>query len=174
MGFPLAILALAAAVIAGSMQPAHAVFSGDMSPKARSGDPDYADGMDAWDAKNWDGVVTAMQKVVARRPWHDKAWTRLGYALRKQKRYNDSLEAYGKALALNPDQREALEYLGEAYLELDRLNDAMSMLERLNGECKRVVLVFTDGYFRNACSEYTELKTKIDAFLAEGKRPTPW
>jgi hypothetical protein len=36
----------------GIIQPAQAVLSGDMSPKARSGDADYADGMDAWDVKN--------------------------------------------------------------------------------------------------------------------------
>jgi len=168
---PAVFVALA---LASMMQPAHAVFSGDMSPRARSGDADYADGMEAWDAKNWDGVVTSMRKVVARRPWHDKAWTRLGYALRKLKRYNESLEAYSRALALNPTQREAIEYLGEAYLELDRLSDAKTMLSRLDGECKRVVLVFTDGYFRNACGEYTELKSKIEAYVANGKRPTPW
>ena len=124
----LSLLAIITTVAAGILQPAHAVFSGDMSPKARSGDADYADGIDAWDAKNWNSVVTAMRKVVARRPWHDKAWTRLGFALRKLNRLDESLEAYGKALAINPDQREALEYLGEAYLILDRLercaNDA--------------------------------------------------
>jgi len=173
---PIALWALAIVITVSTsiMQPAHAVFSGDMSPRVRSGDADYADGMDAWDAKNWEGVVTAMQKVVARRPWHDKAWTRLGAALRKLNRLDESLEAYGKALDLNPTQREGLEYLGEAYLMLDRLNDAQTMLSRLDLECKRVVLVFTDGYFRNACGEYTQLKEKIEAYV-QGKPPSsPW
>lgn len=167
-------LAIVMAVAAGAVQPARAVFSGDMSPKARSGDADYADGMDAWDAKNWDGVVAAMRKVVARRPWHDKAWTRLGFALRKLNRLDELLEAYGKALAINPDQREALEYLGEAYLVLDRLSDAQTMLSRLNAECKHVVLVFTDGYFRNACGEYSQLKEKIEAYVTQGRPSAPW
>ena len=86
LSIALSALAIVMTVAAGVIQPAHAVFSGDMSPKARSGDADYADGMDAWDAKNWDGVVAAMRKVVARRPWPDKAWTRLGFALRKRNR----------------------------------------------------------------------------------------
>lgn len=168
-------LAIVITVATSIMQPAHAVFSGDMSPRVRSGDADYADGMDAWDAKNWEGVVAAMRKVVARRPWHDKAWTRLGFALRKLNRLDNSLEAYGKALDLNPTQREGLEYLGEAYLMLDRLNDAQTMLSRLVFECKRVVLVFTDGYFRNACGEYTQLKEKIEAYITKGKPPpSPW
>ncbi len=100
----------------------------------------------------------------------DAPWLRLC----KLQRYNDSLEAYGKALAINPEQREALEYLGEAYLELGRLTDAMAMLDRLKGECARVMLVFTDGSFRNGCGEYSELKTKVEAFLADGRRPEPW
>jgi len=170
----LSALAIVMTVATGVMHPAQAVFSGDMSPKARSGDADYADGMDAWDAKNWDGVVAAMRKVVVRRPWHDKAWTRLGFALRKLNRLDESLEAYGKALAVNPDQREALEYLGEAYLMLDRLSDAQTMLSRLDAECKRVVLVFTDGYFRDACGEYAQLKEKIEAYVTQGKASAPW
>ncbi len=167
-------LAIAITTAVSISEPAHAVFSGDMSPKARSGDADYADGMDAWDAKNWEGVATAMQKVVARRPWHDKAWTRLGYALRKLNRLDESLEAYGKALDLNPTQREGLEYLGEAYLMLDRLADAQTMLSRLDAECRRVVLVFTDGYFRNACGEYIQLKERIEAYHTTGKPSSPW
>jgi cytochrome c-type biogenesis protein CcmH/NrfG len=176
MTLSVALLALAIVMtlVAGIPQSAHAVFSGDMSPKARSGDADYADGMDAWDTKNWDGVVAAMQKVVTRRPWHDKAWTRLGFAFRKLNRLDESLEAYGKALAINPDQREALEYLGEAYLMLNRLSDAQTMLSRLEAECKRVVLVFTDGYFRNACGEHAQLKEKIEVYVTQGKTSAPW
>jgi cytochrome c-type biogenesis protein CcmH/NrfG len=170
----LSALTVVMTVAAGVMHPAHAVFSGDMSPKARSGDADYADGMDAWDAKNWDGVVVAMRKVVVRRPWHDKAWTRLGFAFRKLNRLDESLEAYGKALAINPEQREALEYLGEAYLMLDRLSDAQTMLSRLDAECKRVVLIFTDGFFRNACGEHAQLKEKIEAYVTHGKASSPW
>jgi len=39
-----------------------------MNPRPRLGDSDYADGMEAWDSKNWEGVITAMQKIIARRP----------------------------------------------------------------------------------------------------------
>jgi Flp pilus assembly protein TadD len=148
-----------------------AVFSGDMSPRARSGDADYADGIEAFDAKNWQGVVDAMRKVVARRPHHDNAWTRLGFALRKLGRYEESIEAYNTAITLNPHHREAMEYLGEAYLRLDRLADARAVLARLDGECKRVALVFTDGDFRDGCGEFKELKTKIDAYVTAGKLP---
>ena len=64
--------------------------------------------------------------------------------------------------------------MGEAYLMLDRLGDARDVLARLDGECRRVALVFTDGDFRNGCGEYKELKSKIDAYVASGKLPDRW
>ena len=110
----------------------------------------------------------------SRRPWHDNAWTRLGFAYRKLGRYDDSLAAYGKALELNPHHRQAIEYPGKAYMTLDRLGDARQMLVRLDEECKRVALVFTDDDFRNACGEYKELKTRIDDYVTTGKPPARW
>jgi cytochrome c-type biogenesis protein CcmH/NrfG len=115
-------LILAALLTAGG--PALKVFSGEMSPRARSSDGDYADGMEAWDKKDRPAVIAAMEKVVARRPHHDNAWARLGYAYRKLHNFDKSLAAYDRALTRNPRNRAALEYLGEAYIELRRLDDA--------------------------------------------------
>lgn len=144
-------------------QPAFAVFSGDMSPRARSGDSDYADGMEAWDKKDWAKVIESMKKVVARRPHHDNAWARLGYAYRKTGDYESSLASYDKALTRNPHNRAALEYLGEAYVDLGRMDDAMAMLKKLAVECRRVALTFSDGYFTDGCEEFTDLKDAIEA-----------
>lgn len=152
--------ALAAMLLAGG--PALAVFSGEMSPRARSSDSDYADGIEAWDKENWPAVIIAMEKVVARRPHHDNAWTRLGYAHRKLKQYVSSLAAYDRALARNPRNRSALEYLGEAYLELGRLEEAKLMLDRLAAECRRISLTFSDGTFTNGCEEFGDLKQEIE------------
>jgi tetratricopeptide (TPR) repeat protein len=67
------------------------------------------------------------------RPSYAEAWNELGYALRNQGRYPDSLNAYDQALRLRPNFAEALEYLGEAYVKLGRLDDARRVLERLKG-----------------------------------------
>lgn len=144
--------------------PVLAVFSGDMSPRARSSDEDYANGIEAFDAKDWPAVVEHMSKVVARRPHHDNAWARLGFALRKLKRYDESLVAYGKSIELNGGNRSALEYLGEAYLELDRLADAEGLLARLEVECRKVVVSFSDGNFTSGCNEYVQLARSIVAY----------
>jgi cytochrome c-type biogenesis protein CcmH/NrfG len=142
--------------------PALAVFSGEMSPRARSSDSDYADGMEAWDKEDWPAVITAMEKVVARRPHHDNAWARLGYAYRKIRNYDKSLAAYDRALTRNPRNRSALEYLGEAYVDLQRIDDARTMLDKLAAECRRISLTFSDGKFTNGCDEFVELKKKIE------------
>ncbi len=154
-------VALAALLMAGS--PALAVFSGEMSPRARSSDSDYADGMEAWEKEDWSAVIAAMEKVVARRPHHDNAWARLGYAYRKLKNYDNSLAAYDRALTRNPRNRAALEYLGEAYVELDRIGEAIIMLDRLAAECRRISLTFSDGQFTNGCDEFGDLRKAIEA-----------
>jgi len=156
---------IAAALLAMAV-PALAVFSGEMSPRPRSGDSDYADGIEAYDRKDWSGVVAAMAKVVARRPHHDNAWTRLGYAYRQLGRYDAALDAYYHALARNPHNRNALEYLGEAYIRLGRMDEARAMLGRLETECRRVALLFSDGYFSDGCAEYALLRKSIDAHEA--------
>lgn len=62
---------------------------------------------------------------------------------------------YDTALELNPKHRGANEYLGELYLELGRLEEAQARLDVLDGAC----------FF--GCEEYSELKAKIEAYLAK-------
>ncbi|MCQ0986733.1 tetratricopeptide repeat protein [Jiella marina] len=164
----LVVVAFMSVVVLPSL-PAHAVFSGEMSPKVRSGDSDYADGIEAFDAKEWAKAITAFAKVVERRPHHDNAWSLLGFSLRKVGNHERALDAYGRALSINPHHRGAMAYLGEAYLELGRLRDAKILLIRLRDECRRVALTFSDGDFEDGCSEYHELSTAIAAYE---KNPT--
>lgn len=164
-----------AAVLAAAPLPALAVFSGDMSPRAPSGDRDYAAGMAAWDREDWAGVVNHMAQVVSKRPHHDNAWARLGFAHRKLKRYDASLFAYGRALSINPHNRAALEYLGEAYVETGQFVKAAETLERLKVECQRVELTFSDGDFGDGCEEYASLKSLIDLISGEPvEAPQRW
>jgi tetratricopeptide (TPR) repeat protein len=55
------------------------------------------------------------------------AWGSLGYAYRKVGNYPSSLEAYGKALEIEPNYTPAIEYRAEAYLALNRLEDVKSV-----------------------------------------------
>lgn len=58
------------------------------------------------------------------KPQMYEAWNYVGYTSRKLGEYDQALAAYGEALRLNPAYSEAIEYRGEAYLGLNRIEDA--------------------------------------------------
>ena len=153
---------LALALVIGLASPALAIMDDERPP---ADDPDYAAGVAAFERENWLGVIVAMEAVVAQKPWHDDAYTRLGFAYRKQGDYERSLEAYDKALELNPHHRGALEYLGEAYLEMGRRGDAEAMLTRLAAACRRVAP--DGGDWRDDCEEWQDLSAALDADPAD-------
>jgi len=81
----------------------------------------------------YEQAVKSFTRAVESDPGMHEAWAGLGYALRRTGDPEAGLEAYGRALEIAPDYGPALEYLGEAYLELDRLADARGTYERLEG-----------------------------------------
>jgi tetratricopeptide (TPR) repeat protein len=60
-----------------------------------------------------------------------EAYTYLGYANRKLGRYGEALQAYEQALKINPDTPYAIEYQGEAFLGLGRIDEARFNFLRL-------------------------------------------
>jgi len=100
-------------------------------PSLPSADTEYNRGVRARITKDWKAAENAFRKAVALRPGFPDAWNELGYALRHQGRYAESLKAYDEALRLRPNFPEALEYLGEAYVKMGRLEDARRILDRL-------------------------------------------
>ena len=60
-----------------------------------------------------------------------QAWNYLGFSKRHLGDYQDSLSAYARALELNPDYPDAIEYRGEAYLGLNQLESAKEAYMRL-------------------------------------------
>ena len=69
------------------------------------------------------------------------------FALRKTKNLVKAEEFYKKALAIEPDHRGALEYIGERYVDTNRLELANSTLQKLE-KCR--------------CEEFAELKNYIN------------
>jgi tetratricopeptide (TPR) repeat protein len=110
---------------------APAVEQRRQSPAQASAQSEYNRGVRARVAQDWGTAITAFRRATELRPDFAEAWNELGFALRNQGRYADSLDAYDRALALRPDFPEALEYLGEAYVKMGRLDDARRVLERL-------------------------------------------
>jgi tetratricopeptide (TPR) repeat protein len=64
------------------------------------------------------------EKAVKLDPKNYKAFNGLGYAYRKSGDYTKALENYSAALKLSPNFPDAIEYRGEAYLGLNRPEDA--------------------------------------------------
>ncbi|HEV8438352.1 MAG TPA: tetratricopeptide repeat protein [Methylomirabilota bacterium] len=122
--------ALLAAAPAGAEMPGPAPVTRPSSA-APSAEEEYNRGLRARTAKDWRGAGAAFRKAVELKPVFAEAWNGLGYALRNQGRYQESLDAYDEALRLRPNFPEALEYLGEAYVKLGRLDDARRVLDRL-------------------------------------------
>jgi tetratricopeptide (TPR) repeat protein len=100
-------------------------------PAVETADSEYNRGVRARVAQDWKAAEAAFRRAIALRAGFPDAWNELGYALRNQGRYPESLQAYDEALRLRPDFPEALEYLGEAYVKIGRLQDARRVLDRL-------------------------------------------
>lgn len=132
---------------------------GTMDPPAKPADPNYTQAKSLIEARSYAQAMPLLQQVVAKDPRNADAYNLMGYATRKSGDANGSLQYYNQALTIDPKHIGAHEYVGEAYLQLDRLPEAEQHLARLDSLC-----VF-------GCSEYRMLKTAIANYKA-GKKPT--
>jgi tetratricopeptide (TPR) repeat protein len=130
-----ALAALLAAMFgpagADPSDPSPAVEERRQSPAEASAASEYLRGVRARVIADWPVAESAFRGAIALEPTHAEAWNELGYALRNQRRYAESLDAYHEALRLRPEFPEALEYLGEAYVKMGRVEDARRVLGRL-------------------------------------------
>lgn len=157
--------ALLAALLTAHALPAAAVSGFDAEPPPAAADDPYGAGVAAFEREDWQGVLDHMSLAIAARPWQDNAYNLMGFAHRKLGDYPAALAAYDRALTLNPHNRGALEYLGEAYLELDRPDDAEATLERLAAACKMLAHGAVDPLA--TCHEWQELAEAYEAYVAK-------
>jgi tetratricopeptide (TPR) repeat protein len=137
----------------GSSEPAPS------RPAAKPVDPSFAQGKALVEAKRYQEAMPLLQQAVAKDPRNADAYNLMGYATRKSGNANGSLQYYNQALAIDPKHLGANEYIGEAYLQLDRPQEAQQHLARLDSLC-------TFG-----CTEYRMLKAAIADYKA-GRKPT--
>ncbi len=110
------------------------------------------------DMKQFREAEATLQAILKDDPKNADALDLLGYS---QRRLGDpalAVETYNKALAVDPDHKGANEYLGEAYLELNKLPLAETRLAHLSELCG------TD------CKEYKALAQAIATYKS-GSRP---
>ena len=76
----------------------------------------------------------------------------MGYAYRNLGEMDLSFSHYNQALKINPNHRQAHEYIGEAYLKVDKLDKALEHLARLEQICGK------------GCDDYQDLSKSIEAY----------
>jgi len=153
LAFGLTGAALAAGGGGGSSEPAPSRAA------AKPVDPSFAQAKALIEAKRYKEAMPLLQQAVATNPRNADAYNLMGYATRKTGDANGSLQYYNQALAIDPKHLGAHEYIGEAYLQLDRPQEAQQHLARLDSLC-------TFG-----CTEYRMLKAAMADYKA-GKKPT--
>ena len=100
----------------------------DGHDEAEKAKKDLAEGKTKNAEKKFKRALDRGLRAVDIDPKYHEAWNLVGFSARHLKDFERALAAYDKALALKPDFPEAREYLGEAYLEMGKLDKAKEQL----------------------------------------------
>jgi len=92
----------------------------------------YAQGRDLALAGRYEEALTALEAV---RVQNSMVLTMIGYSQRKMGNYDLGLDYYQQALALDPNNVNTHEYLGEAYAEKGQLDLAKAELLKVSAVC---------------------------------------
>ena len=76
-------------------------------------------------------AIEILNHAIESEPDNADAWNLLGYATRKEGDLETASEAYSKALSIDPNHKDALEYQGELYLMLEDKAAAQNNLDKL-------------------------------------------
>ena len=94
--------------------------------------------------KEYEKALKDFKSAADRNPQMYQAYNGMGFSYRKTGDYTKALEMYDKALALKPGFPDAIEYRGEAYLGLNRIDDAKkAYLEVLASDRKQADILMS-------------------------------
>lgn len=111
--------------------------------------PTLADARADITAKHWDDAIDKLTLIVAANPTSADAYNLLGYSFRNAGNKTRAMQAYNKALDLDPKHKGALEYQGVLFVMLGDLDKANANLAKLETICG------------TSCEEYEELADAI-------------
>ena len=99
------------------------------------------------------GQYSKAQKILKNytksEPEDPDGWTLLAFTYRKLDKFAESEEFYLKALNLEPDNKAALEYQGELFIETNRIDLANANIKKLQNLCP------------NSCEELEKLQSYL-------------
>ncbi len=117
----------------------HALLTAAMMPAAMSG---KMEDLPPWIRPGaiglWDGTrvdrpsqgIRRLREQAVKRPDKVASWRRIGNFCRRVQEFDQAVEAYHKALEVDPDDIESIYGLAETFRLADRLADVMPLLER--------------------------------------------
>lgn len=105
-----------------------------------SGADDFIETRQALQNHDWSGALQTLQRLSEQNPTlHETAefHNLMGFAWRQKGRDHlpQSIEHYHQALRLEPSHVQAREYLGQAYLMMNRVDLAQDQLQRIEALC---------------------------------------
>ena len=130
--------------------PLLAAGTEDTATDTETGAATYATAKAAVDAKDYATALPILAKLTADEPENADAWNLFGFSNRKLGNMDEAAMAYETALKINPGHLGALEYQGEMYVELGKLDMAKANLEALKGLC-------------GDCEQYEDLEKALGA-----------
>ena len=113
---------------------------------------DYERAKRAIEKMDWNGAIAALESAAKNDPRDAEFQNLLGFAHRNLGNMDAAFRHYNKALELNPKHRGAHEYIGRAYLMVNKPEKAREHLKALESACFDV------------CREHVSLKKAIDEY----------
>ena len=120
-----------------------------------SRDSRYTPFQELIDAEKYEMAISELRTALVESPDDADLLNLLAYSQRKLMRFDEALVNYQKALKIEPEHRGANEYLGELYLQLGQLDDALQRLKVLDDAC----------FF--GCEEFDELEEAIENYRSK-------
>ena len=131
------------ALTIGTAMPALAVDPGNPTPTLRAARADI-------EAERWVAAIEKLRRIVEADDTNADAYNLLGYALRHTGSNDRAMQAYVRALSLDPQHAGALEYQGELFIIMGEPDKARANLALIEAICG------------TACEEYVDLAEAID------------
>ena len=121
---------IAAFVLAAAI-PTAAFSAGDPDSEETPAFSAYDQGRAEAKEGNWSQAATLFRQAAAEDLEDFKALNMLGYSLRQGGDLPGAMKAYDRALAINPDYAEALEYRGVTRLKMGNRRGALADYQKL-------------------------------------------
>ena len=142
MTIRLALRLAPALVVLALAAPVAAVDTGTPVPQLSEARADI-------DAEAWDSAIAKLKLIVDTDNTNADAYNLLGYALRHTGANERAMQAYTRALTLDPQHTGALEYQGVLFVILGDLDKANANLDKIEAICG------------TSCEEYEDLAEAI-------------